>query len=543
MLRRSYLHLITLFIISLHLSALPAADSLSVNGRVLCDSTGLANVEIGDVHTDSSGYFHFMIPAAVDTVVTPAYRAFTFSPAFIEISAADTCVDSLIFVAQRVPRKVIVIAGQSNAENVGEPKYFIQDTVDDHIPYYLAYCVGEFGLSTLGLLTKFGQSESYIQGYNHGFGVEILLARTLYKHYSDSLAVMKIAYSGTTLNEDWQVDGRTYPRFVRRHNSAVEMFRAEGYDPRYIGFFWFQGVGDRTADRAPYYEENLDEFITRIRNRFQNDSAVDSLPFICVRTKWRETSLENMVRAAQMGMGEYRGHYAWIDIDDCDNLRYSETNLHFNGKALNRIGYKLALAYLDLVGEPIDSNITIRFGVEGSKDTTLAVHVSGDSSFTELVAVGGEREFPTKIGKSFTLQGDQVDEAYKISPVSHDIPFAYGHSALVDPVYTFTIEEIVSVHDPSSQSQYRLLQNYPNPFNTSTVLQYVLPEISDIQMRIYNISGRKIMQWSYRDQEPGKHAIVWDGTGMQGKVLPAGVYIYRLHAGEFIDTGKMVVIK
>ncbi|MDZ7796017.1 MAG: sialate O-acetylesterase [Candidatus Marinimicrobia bacterium] len=536
--KRSFLRFIILAAATLHLSAVPTADSLSVYGRVLCDSTGLVGVEIGDTRTDSSGYFHVMIPAGVDTVLTPSYRAFTFSPAFFEISASDTSVDSLIFVAQRVPKKVIVIAGQSNAENVGEPRYFIPDTVDDHIPYYLAYCHGEFGLSTLGLLTKFGQSESFIQGYNRGFGVEILLARTLYKNYTDSLGVMKIAYSGTTLNEDWQVDGRTYPRFTSKHDNAVELFRNKGYDPRYIGFFWFQGVGDRTADRAPLYAENLDEFITRIRDRFPNDSAVDSLPFVCVRTKWRETSYENMVRAAQMGMGEHRGHYAGVDIDDCDDLRYSETNNHFNGDALNRIGYKLALAYLDLVGEPVDSNITIRTGFEGTKDSTLTVQVGGDTSFTQGITTGGEIEFAARIGKSYTLQSEQAEGSYNITPARHYIPFAYGRSALYMPVYTFTIEEAVGVRDPGPPSGHRLLEIIPNPFNPVTTIQYEIPESRHVRIRVFDMAGRMVVTLTDDYKKAGRGEIVWNAGG-----LSSGIYIYRLEAGDFQESRKMLLLK
>ena len=99
LMKRSFLRFIILAAATLHLSAVPTADSLSVYGRVLCDSTGLAGVKIGDSHTESSGYFHIMIPAGVDTVLTPSFRAFTFSPAYFEISASDTSIDSLIFVA------------------------------------------------------------------------------------------------------------------------------------------------------------------------------------------------------------------------------------------------------------------------------------------------------------------------------------------------------------------------------------------------------------------------------------------------------------
>ena len=431
-----------------------------------------------------------------------------------------------------------MIAGQSNAEHVGEPRFFIPDTVDDHIPYYLAYCVGEFGLSTLGLLTKFGQSDSYIHEYNHGFGVEILLARTLYKHYSDSLGVMKIAYSGTTLNEDWQVDGRTYPRFTSMHDHAVELFRNKGYDPRYIGFFWFQGVGDRTADRAPRYADNLDEFITRIRDRFPNDSPVDSLPFICVRTKWRETSLENTVRAAQMGMGEHRGHYAWVDIDDCDDLRYSETNKHFNGNALNRIGYKLALAYLDLVGDPVDSNITIRTGFEGTKDTTLTMQVSGDTSFTQGIPAGSEFEFAARIGESYTLQSERAEGSYNISPSRHFIPFAYGQSALYTPVYTFTIEETVGVHDPGPPSGHRLLQNYPNPFNPITTIGYDVYNNSDVRLDVYNVSGQLVETLVNEYHQAGAYNVKWNASKYS-----SGIYIYRLEYGDKHISRKMLLIK
>lgn len=549
--KKTYTKILIISLIALQAYAVNTIDSLIISGRILCDSTGLADVKIGDTYTNTEGYFQFKMPPETDLTLRPLLGAFVFTPEFFEISALDTSVDSLIFNAHRLPKKVIVIAGQSNAENVGEPRFFIPDSLDDHIPYYLAYGHGEFGLSSLGLLTKFGQTEAYIQEYNHGFGIEILLARTLYKYYSDSLAVMKIAYSGTTLNEDWQVDGRTYPRFLRMHDNASELFLNKGYDPNYIGFFWFQGVGDRSAERAPLYADNLDEFITRIRHRFPNDSAVDSLPFICVRTKWRETSLENMVRDAQMSMGEKRRQYAWIDIDDCDVLRYSETNKHFNGNALNRIGYKLALAYLDLIGEAIDSNTTIRMNLEGVKDTTLLVKVSGDTSFTQTIRFDNEFEFPAKIGHEYNIHIDQMDDPYFVSPLIHAIAFAYEPSVLYQPVYNFTIDEIVGAKDLFLPEYYELKQNYPNPFNPKTSLKYALPEVANIQLKIFDIRGRKVKEWYIPNQQPGWHIIYWYGRDMKGNILPSGVYIYSLQADKnsagstknYFETKKMLFIK
>ncbi|MCK4529648.1 MAG: T9SS type A sorting domain-containing protein [Candidatus Marinimicrobia bacterium] len=91
--------------------------------------------------------------------------------------------------------------------------------------------------------------------------------------------------------------------------------------------------------------------------------------------------------------------------------------------------------------------------------------------------------------------------------------------------------------------EYFLSQNWPNPFNPSTTLQYGLPEVSDIKLNIFDITGRKIKQWSISNQQPGWHKVIWDGTDMNGNMVSTGVYIYSLIAGDFVDTKKMVFMK
>ncbi len=86
-------------------------------------------------------------------------------------------------------------------------------------------------------------------------------------------------------------------------------------------------------------------------------------------------------------------------------------------------------------------------------------------------------------------------------------------------------------------------QNYPNPFNPTTTLQYELPEQTDVQMIIYDISGRKIKQWSCQNQQPGTYEIIWNSTDQNGNAVPSGVYIYRMVAGEFMESRKMVLMK
>lgn len=90
---------------------------------------------------------------------------------------------------------------------------------------------------------------------------------------------------------------------------------------------------------------------------------------------------------------------------------------------------------------------------------------------------------------------------------------------------------------------YELVQNYPNPFNPSTTFRYGLPEASDVKINIYDISGKKIMEWDMKNKDAGWHHVIWNGKDAQGDQVPTGMYIYHLRSGEFSDTKKMILMK
>lgn len=514
-------------------------DTLTVNGRVMLDTCGLAKVQIGPAETDSSGYYSFKIPVGSDTTFTPVLNHFLFDPPAFDISSVDTLLDSINFIASRQVKKVIIISGQSNAEHVGEPqKHFISDAVDNNIPYYLAYSGGEYGLSTLGLLTKFGYAYDFCKNYNFGFGLEMLLARTLYKHYSDSLAVFKAPYSGTSLFEDWQPEGATWQWFVEKHEHAETAFREEGYEPEYIGFFWFQGESDETPTASYRYPLNLRLFVDRIRERFPNSSEVDSLPFICVQINWNHSSdYEAPVREAQMNLPNRRGMTACVDVDDCNPLRYSSKNMHFNGNALNRIGYKLAVEYLNMVGAPIDSNITVSVDLDEVIDTTVILTVAGDTSFTQVID-SLRFDFPAKVGDSLELTLNLGSEVYNYSPAIQKILFAYDQTALKDPTYTFNVNKVVGIEAYPDDMDHLLMDCYPNPFNPSTSIRFHLPETGDASLTLYDISGKKVATLLDKSLDKGSYALQWNA-----QTFPSGVYVARLKSGGEFVTKKMVLMK
>ena len=91
-------------------------------------------------------------------------------------------------------------------------------------------------------------------------------------------------------------------------------------------------------------------------------------------------------------------------------------------------------------------------------------------------------------------------------------------------------------HDKNSQ--YLMSPNYPNPFSHSTIFEYRIDEPAVVALTIYNHLGQQIESLVNNHQQQGKHQAVWNAEG-----LPAGIYFYRLQAGEQQATGKMVVLR
>jgi hypothetical protein len=96
----------------------------------------------------------------------------------------------------------------------------------------------------------------------------------------------------------------------------------------------------------------------------------------------------------------------------------------------------------------------------------------------------------------------------------------------------------VAEGEPQVPSQFTLNQNYPNPFNPSTKIRYGLPQRSQVLLIVFNTLGQHITTLVQEEEEAGFHEVRFDASGVS-----SGVYLYRLTAGRFAQTGKMVVVK
>jgi len=104
-----------------------------------------------------------------------------------------------------------------------------------------------------------------------------------------------------------------------------------------------------------------------------------------------------------------------------------------------------------------------------------------------------------------------------------------------DGTYEYSDEVLV---DNPAPLNYALQQNYPNPFNPATTISYSLPLKSQVELVIYNTLGESVIRLVNEEKEAGKYSVKFDATN-----LPSGIYFYRLQAGSFVETKKMVLMK
>ncbi|MCZ6819787.1 MAG: T9SS type A sorting domain-containing protein [Calditrichaeota bacterium] len=109
----------------------------------------------------------------------------------------------------------------------------------------------------------------------------------------------------------------------------------------------------------------------------------------------------------------------------------------------------------------------------------------------------------------------------------------------------------VSEGNAAAPQTFSLSQNYPNPFNPETVIEYQLQGSSSVRLRIYNVMGQEVRTLVNEKKPAGAYRVRWDGRDDGGKVVPAGVYFYRLEVGgaarggrsNFVQTRKMILLK
>jgi len=121
---------------------------------------------------------------------------------------------------------------------------------------------------------------------------------------------------------------------------------------------------------------------------------------------------------------------------------------------------------------------------------------------------------------------------------------SYSEPGMVRDFVLQTIGYYTSLKKPSvAPTSFVLLNNYPNPFNASTIINYALPQASDVKLEIFNVLGQRIRILVNEHQTAGYKRQAWDGKDDKGQDVSSGIYFYRLQTQDFSDSRKMVLMR
>jgi len=115
----------------------------------------------------------------------------------------------------------------------------------------------------------------------------------------------------------------------------------------------------------------------------------------------------------------------------------------------------------------------------------------------------------------------------------------------ISPYVEGRIQCVPSVYadDPVITPEHELRGNYPNPFNPTTSIEYSLTKDTHVSIVVYNLKGQKVKTLVNKDMEEGRHTMIWNGTDENNSRVTSGIYLYKLKAGGFQQTRKMILLK
>lgn len=188
-------------------------------------------------------------------------------------------------------------------------------------------------------------------------------------------------------------------------------------------------------------------------------------------------------------------------------------------------------------------------------DDTLGTVASYDLrvAYTEQVPFDFEKATVIDVVIPATVPGGTitVDLDPASDPVFPDFKMAFALIAIDDVgnksersyIAAYGFEWLAVEENRELPVTYSLRQNYPNPFNPETTIEFTLPEQAKVVLTIYNMLGQEVNRLAEGEFNAGYHQVTWDATDSNYRQVPSGVYIYRVQAGSYVKTMKMVLLK
>ncbi len=243
--------------------------------------------------------------------------------------------------------------------------------------------------------------------------------------------------------------------------------------------------------------------------------------------------------------------YPCLDSDDVgpDGLSYFGPLANYAGMELSGIGdflMDLWIMGVETDGAVKAPRVAAEFGNGASR---LESSVPSLNFITlEQSATGYSRELQSyNVYLGDTMVGNTDDTEWMFT----DLINGQTYTAGVEAVYDEGISDLVTIDftytgtEAGSQiiAKNELTGNYPNPFNPSTTIAFNLAEPSQVIIEVYNIKGEKVKTLVDGEYAAASHTITWNGDDNSGKSVSSGVYFYKMKAGSYTSTRKMILMK
>jgi len=233
----------------------------------------------------------------------------------------------------------------------------------------------------------------------------------------------------------------------------------------------------------------------------------------------------------------------------CDPTRINKTDAYTSNELNNHW-------YIYIVN--VTNGYSVKYYIEGNQ---IAEQAFADPPYTSEGVYPDER-MQIAFGNGFT--GDPPDFINRNRKYEFYVDWVYhiknesvNYIEILNRVYEFKAQRITkldnvtttpllpkqnqSFSDPSQTvipSKFILSQNYPNPFNPSTSIQYAVPENQFVSLKVYDLLGKEVATLVNEEQQAGYYSIDFNSSN-----LATGMYIYKIQAGNFIETKKMILLK
>jgi hypothetical protein len=164
-----------------------------------------------------------------------------------------------------------------------------------------------------------------------------------------------------------------------------------------------------------------------------------------------------------------------------------------------------------------------------------------------VTTIDGSGVLPIHLGISVSVPDTAIEGTYKaeVGVVAYYSGFLKGSSkftnkqAFIMSTFTVHVSGSSGINDEQKlPTEFNLAQNYPNPFNPTTIINYQLPSNSHVVLKVYNMLGQEAATLVNEKREAGKHTVEFDASR-----LTSGVYFYRIQAGSFTQTKKLLLLR